>query len=158
MNFDDETITQMDNGALDWWKLHKGFIFKAIELNFGYKMNIDRLQRVYDSLSDESLEPTELDKRKEAIQVLADQIEKELLADEEQILFVMRNYLHQAVTEGIPEEMVECFEIMVKSTFDMPYENRYHPFKRFVDAAYRREAEQQAIKEIDENEQTNSVL
>ena len=121
-------------------------------------MNIDRLQRTYDSLSDESLEPTELDKRKEAIQVIADQIEKELLADEEQILFVMRNYLHQAVTEGIPEEMAECFEIMVKSMFDMPYENRYHPFKRFVDAAYRWEAEQQAIKEIDENEQTNSVL
>jgi len=35
INFDDEKITQMDNGALEWWKLHKDFIFKAIELNFG---------------------------------------------------------------------------------------------------------------------------
>jgi hypothetical protein len=30
--FDDCTIEKMDNGALDWWKKWKGFIFTAIEL------------------------------------------------------------------------------------------------------------------------------
>ena len=33
-NFTDSEISKMDNGALDWWKKWKDFIFKAIELSF----------------------------------------------------------------------------------------------------------------------------
>jgi uncharacterized protein YjbI with pentapeptide repeats len=32
-SFDDRAIRCMDEGALDWWKSHKAWLFKAIELN-----------------------------------------------------------------------------------------------------------------------------
>ena len=34
-NFTDAEISNMDSGALEWWKKWKNFVFKAIELSFG---------------------------------------------------------------------------------------------------------------------------
>jgi hypothetical protein len=34
-DFSDETINEMDNNALAWWKKWKDFIFTAIELSTG---------------------------------------------------------------------------------------------------------------------------
>jgi len=94
----------------------------------------------------------DIETRKEQIQVLADKIEKELIDDDDQIFFVMRNYLNQAVTKGISDDIANCFANYVRQTRSYPFEYRNDDFKRFVDAAYRWEAEQQAIKEINENE------
>ena len=33
--FDDETISRMDPGALQWWNMWRGLIFQAIEKAFG---------------------------------------------------------------------------------------------------------------------------
>ena len=110
---------------------------------------LNNFQYAYDSQCDESLEPTELDKHKEKLQVLADEIEKELIEDKDQIFFIIRNYLHQAVTEGIDDEIADCFSSAVELALNHPFMDRDKPFNRFVKAAYRWEAEQQAIKEID---------